>query len=194
MSSVHFFLHNCPQWLLNWWITSFMAGFICIWSLLEYISIHRQLYKIHKRSLETHTANTSPTKTLTSNILPNYSKLSSFAPNNNIYNNNIPPHSIANQNQFYRIPDLPQKTPTTETENQQKYRIFFGSRLSQKLFVLLIFVQSLMRSISFLTAPFVLQNKCHMEKIDSPQPWFVKKQIICKQKNTAKKITAEKKL
>ena len=145
------FWTNCKKWVIVWYITA-GCDFLCAcWALIELIHVYASIYKIKST-----TSQIFNNKTNNHNVdnADNYGSNYMLSFNNN-HNNHTPISS--------KTKSIVPSSPSSASSNIQ----MFETRLSQKLFLIIIFFEALSRTYLFIDAPFSFKH-CTMTKVDAP--------------------------
>eukprot|EP01083_Nonionella_stella_P118397 353461_1 len=150
------FWNNCKGWTITW-ITTGVLEFVCgCWALIELIHIYASIYRIKHASigiLRNHQNDSNY------NLIRNQES-DHFTPSYMISFNNNTPSSIATSTSIYN-----DQSPTSPTHRPQMQ--MFDTRLSQKLFLFIIFIGGMSRAYLFIDTPFTFTH-CNMIKVDKP--------------------------
>eukprot|EP01084_Bolivina_argentea_P173974 301355_1 len=189
-SSVVYFWDHCPQWLFQWFIGGSFYVVVCVWSFTEFIRIIIKLSKIKQIQLLKQNNENKPAKSdLNSHLSSDdfnmsynfnfsvHKQINGCANNTNSNNTDLPNYifesKTCSQSSNYNIyPTTKQPTDLNKQNKSNKIRVF-GSRSSQKAFLIVIFFQSLFRSIECLSIAFLKKitssqdTNCSMAVVDS---------------------------
>eukprot|EP00484_Ammonia_sp_Unknown_P022945 CAMPEP_0197035008 /NCGR_PEP_ID=MMETSP1384-20130603/12915_1 /TAXON_ID=29189 /ORGANISM="Ammonia sp." /LENGTH=393 /DNA_ID=CAMNT_0042464997 /DNA_START=9 /DNA_END=1187 /DNA_ORIENTATION=+ len=166
------FWTHCKGWLLAWYLTAAFDLLCACWALFEIMHIYASIWRIRsafKHSFiaaayhhPSHSQKNDDSEVFGSNYMVSFTSKSQQrsslkpqrqnSPNRHLMNNQVAQPNAAG-------------TPLHSRNNSSMQ--MFETRKSQKLFLFIIFIESLSRTYLFADAPFALHT-CTMTKVDKP--------------------------
>lgn len=197
MSSVLYLWSHCPQWLFQWFIGASFYLIVCIWSLAEYIRIiiklkhfkEGQLSQINIEQLNNNINNANGNHSLpTSDLSSNFDQCYNFEFSlKKKTNNDAQNDSLRSKSATKRMPQHSFYAKSIQIKQHNKKITLFGSRSSQKAFLIVIFFQSIFRGIEFMSIAFIKQitsdkdKNCSMSVVDSTSAsttWYIYCEVL----------------